>query len=442
MKKEIEKDLFKLVVPEGRCDSRFLSIRNLPENEATRLMMNEVFQKFHDADGNFVEQLQTTGFDARVFELYLFAYLWDGAYDISRDFDRPDFIIEMNGTRVALEATTSNPTAGFNPDEEVTPSSKEDMQEKLLHELPIKLGSPLFSKLRKKYWELPQCKEIPFVLAIEPFHETESLSYSSSSLIQYLYGQKDTVVEDSEGKKSIETSPLSEHRSGSKVIPSGFFSLPDTENISAIIYTNAGTVAKFKRLGFHYGYFTRYSKIMRIGTCYDPDPNAYEPQTFTYDLSEREIEPWGEGLVVCYNPHAKYPLPRSFFVEAAEYYIEGNQLFCDIPKFFPYQSKTFHDMTSYFPLETPPKWVTPITKSFVNLKVIRMEHPLYTELEWYMEKKSKKIGIVLRDNNDEDFSIVLFKKVAGKYEFARNDINFVTIGQARKKLFQYLLLKT
>ncbi|MDE5446246.1 MULTISPECIES: hypothetical protein [Bradyrhizobium] len=36
-------------------------------------MMQAVFADFHDADGNFVEQFQTIGFDARIFELYLHA---------------------------------------------------------------------------------------------------------------------------------------------------------------------------------------------------------------------------------------------------------------------------------------------------------------------------------------------------------------------------------
>lgn len=438
MSANIEKDLFKLVVPEEKCDPRFLSLRNLTQNETTRIMMNEAFQHFYDLDGNFVEQLQTTGFDARVFEMYLFAYFLDGAYEIRRDFDRPDFIIEREGIRVALEATTSNPTRGSaaNTNKEL---SEEELQEKLMNELPIKLGSPLFSKVKKKYWELPQCSGLPFVLAIEPFHEERSLAYSSSSLVQYLYGQKDQVIVDQEGNKSIETTGLLEHKSGKKIIPSNFFSLPDSEHISAVIYTNAGTIAKFKRLGYHYGYFTHYFRMIRMGTCYDPDPNAFEPKTFKYRLEDRPIEPWGEGLVVCYNPNAKFPLPRDYFIEAAQYYVEDGKLYCDSPKFFPYSSTTFHDMESEYPISTPPKTVIPITKAIVNEKITRTETPLFTELEWYMEKKSKRIGIILKDNNDNDFVVVSYRRIQREYEFKKTKCNLSTINEARKILFQLLL---
>src|SRR5438874_7322566 len=43
--------------------------------EPGRIMANEAFATFDDVDGNFVQQFQTSGFDARVYELYFHAYL-------------------------------------------------------------------------------------------------------------------------------------------------------------------------------------------------------------------------------------------------------------------------------------------------------------------------------------------------------------------------------
>ena len=39
-----------------------------------------------DADGNLIEQFQTSGFDARIWELYLFAALSEAGYGIDRSF--------------------------------------------------------------------------------------------------------------------------------------------------------------------------------------------------------------------------------------------------------------------------------------------------------------------------------------------------------------------
>jgi hypothetical protein len=40
-------------------------------------MLREVYAEFPDPDGNFVEQFQTSGLDARTFELFLFAMFKD-----------------------------------------------------------------------------------------------------------------------------------------------------------------------------------------------------------------------------------------------------------------------------------------------------------------------------------------------------------------------------
>jgi hypothetical protein len=64
-------DLFVPVVPENRLHPVFNHIRIARADEPGRLMMNEVFRDLPDLDGNFVEQFQTVGVDARTFEPYL-----------------------------------------------------------------------------------------------------------------------------------------------------------------------------------------------------------------------------------------------------------------------------------------------------------------------------------------------------------------------------------
>ena len=68
-------DPFAPVVSAGRRNVHFEQARTWGGAEPGRLMAKEICVHFPDPDGNFLEQFQTTGFDARIFELYLYAYL-------------------------------------------------------------------------------------------------------------------------------------------------------------------------------------------------------------------------------------------------------------------------------------------------------------------------------------------------------------------------------
>lgn len=202
---KLGQNLFNPIIPEKKWGSSFKKLLSATNtDEPTRNMMNEIYSSFIDNDGNFVEQFQSTGFDARTFELYLFAYFLESGFEFEESFDRPDYIVKKNGVRIAIEATTTNPTAGVtrNPDKDLL--TDEELKQVINHELPIKFGSSLFSKLKKNYWELEHCKEMPLVVAIEAFHDSESLSYSSSSLIQYLYGEEERLVVDENGNEVIQ----------------------------------------------------------------------------------------------------------------------------------------------------------------------------------------------------------------------------------------------
>jgi len=71
-------------------------------------MLRDIQQHFEDLDGNFVEQFQTTGFDSRTFELFLFAMFRESGHTIDRSHQRPDFMISRDGITVAVEAVTAS----------------------------------------------------------------------------------------------------------------------------------------------------------------------------------------------------------------------------------------------------------------------------------------------------------------------------------------------
>ena len=143
-----------------------------------RGMLEDVYLDFDDPDGNFLEQFQTTGFDARFFEIYLFAYFSRSGYKVDRSHPNPDFLVTRGSLAAAVEATTVNPsTSGVlkSHGKSIASLSPAEMRDYMHNQLAIRFGSPLFSKLGKRYWELPHCRDIPFVLAIEAFHDENSL---------------------------------------------------------------------------------------------------------------------------------------------------------------------------------------------------------------------------------------------------------------------------
>ena len=284
--KRLKQSLFEPVVNSDRLNPFYKTIASNGAAEPARVMMEKVFGYFQDQDGNFVEQFQTTGFDARIFELYLFGYFINSGLQIRREFDRPDFIIEKDGIPVVVEVTTSNPN--YQKDltfiEKIKSLTEQDIECKRNDEIPIKLGSPLFSKLKMKYWELKQCKGKPLVIAIEAFHEEGAFLFSESALAQYLYGIRQFPSWAEDGTLLINQEGIEKHQIGDKVIPSNFFGQPDTENISAILFTNSGTYSKFLRIGYQEGYHRGNIRIYRQGTCHDPDPNVNKPLLFAYDL--------------------------------------------------------------------------------------------------------------------------------------------------------------
>lgn len=125
-------------------------------------MLREVYADFNDPDGNFIEQFQTTGFDQRTFELYLFAAFKQAGLAIDRRHGRPDFSLSKDGFTICVEAVTANSASGPKPYSPVPqPRTSDQVADYLQNEVPIRLGSPLFSKLSKRYWELAHVASNP-----------------------------------------------------------------------------------------------------------------------------------------------------------------------------------------------------------------------------------------------------------------------------------------
>jgi hypothetical protein len=230
-------------------------------------MIRRVFADLPDVDGNFCEQFQTTGFDARTWELYLFAYLNHAGFRVERPSDGPDFLASKDRATIVVEATTANPSADPTRDATLGEApSEQDVLREIEHVIPIRLGSPLYSKLRRRYWERRDVEERPLVFAIESFAGEHPLHFSDGALAAYLFGRRSVARRDWLGRLIIRTEPITEHVHGGKEIPSGFFFQEDAENVSAVFFSNSGTISKFNRMAYQDGICASDLTLLRVGT--------------------------------------------------------------------------------------------------------------------------------------------------------------------------------
>lgn len=207
--------------------------------------------------------------------------------------------------------------------------------------MPMKFGGPLTAKLYKldaqgkHYWEKAGVEDLPFVLAIADFHKEgdgqapASMTYSQGGLYTYLYGLR-LSAEMVDGRQSFRYEPVAEHRYNGKVVPSGFFNLPGAENVSAVLFSNAGTIAKFDQIGVLAGFAPEKHKYYRIGHLFDPDPDAMVGIPFKVDVSDPAYnEYWGDEVQVFHNPRALRPLPPQALPDAAHIRFSDGKLLAD-----------------------------------------------------------------------------------------------------------------
>lgn len=307
-----ELELFTPVVPASRQHPSFTTVATVPGHQAARVVMQQIADRLDDVDGNFVEQFQTTGFDARVWELYLFAALEDLGLRVRRPRPSPDFECTAGEAKFFVEAVTANPADTKSAPKPSPPSSREQWFQALRNSQDdfdwhaVRLGSALFSKLRKGYSDLPAVRGHPLVLAIESFADIGALTQSEVPLMRYLFG-RELVKRRGPVDAVASERALAEHTAAGKTIPSGFFFQPGAEDLSAVLFSNEGTIGKFDRMGLQAGLGDPNVRSWRIGLRHNPDRSATAPLEFSYEVGE-VVERWSDGLVFIHNPNARYPL--------------------------------------------------------------------------------------------------------------------------------------
>jgi hypothetical protein len=310
-------DFFAPIVPEARRHRNFSLLVEHPRYSPARDLIAAMMPYFEDVDGNFIEQFQTTGFDPRIWELYLFAAFTELGFARDKSLQVPDFVLSGLRGAIAVEATTANPPDG---QAMAVPDDVGARRAYIENYIPIKIARALKRKLNRDqaYWAAPALQDMPFILAVQDFHAAGSMMMVVPAATEYVFGVRHSVVE---GDRRIEF--IDEHRFGGAVEPSGFFRLPQSENISAVLVNPQGTLLKFNRLGHLAGFgdprlrMVRRAMIRRDG---EPDPRPVFQQERVDGATYAES--WTEGMVVLHNPHARVPLDPGLLPGATHEFLE------------------------------------------------------------------------------------------------------------------------
>lgn len=332
-------DLFQELNNENKQHPNYKLLKSHISLSSAREAVIEISYHYKDIDGNFIDQFQSiNGFDSRVWELYLFCFFREQFFSFKRNYNAPDYFIEKFNQEIAIEAVIVSRKT------ELTgkPKSSEEIQEKLNNETPLLFGNALFDKMKKKYWEKEHVQNKPFVIAIADFHDTMSMTWSYNAISDYLYGYRYEHSFDKKGKLVVKPVKIGNYvKPNGTEIPSGFFFLPDSENVSATIFSTCGTLSKFNRMGKQAGLGSKIPILIRMGAFYNHEPNADKPNFINYTVDENSNETWSEGVIVFHNPNAKIPLNPAFFDDrVAQSFFEDGFIYSKMPKIFPYNSFT------------------------------------------------------------------------------------------------------
>lgn len=330
-------DFFSPTVPPERFHPNFRILKDEEHYSPARELIAAMMRFHEDVDGNFIEQFQTTAFDQRLWELYLFATFNELGYAQQKDVAVPDFLLRGLQGQLAAEATTLNPPHNGDVPQ---PKNLEAFREYIDNYVPLKLSRSLTRKLyhKKRYWKEPSVENIPFVIAVQDFHAPGSMSFLTRSATEYVFGVRHSVVN---GRQRIDR--LRSHSYQGKTVSSNFFELPESENVSAVMLNPLGTIAKFNRMGYVAGFGSRHVKMAHMGVRRgEGDPEGPGLLPFEKDVNAPTYqEDWIEGAIILHNPHARVPLePRLIPGANHEFLQSDGTIISELPDFHPYISRT------------------------------------------------------------------------------------------------------
>lgn len=217
-------DIFKPINKPQQEHPHFKLLQDSPAYSSAKQAIQEVSYHYKDVDGNFIDQFQSiNGFDARLWELYLYCFFREQLFSFNRNHEAPDYIIEKGETKIAIEAVViSRKNKDFGPR---LPKTLEEMNQLLQNEIPLMVSNAIYEKAKKEYWDKDHVKGVPFVLAIADFHDAGSMIWTFEAFLTVLYGIRPKIKnnEESQGIQIFEQVHLSQKLMVQRFLQDYFF---------------------------------------------------------------------------------------------------------------------------------------------------------------------------------------------------------------------------
>ena len=298
------------------------------------VVMQELYLALPRPDKNFASDMRSANFDSRMWELYLLACFREQGITVRQDHPSPDFFLERQGATAYVEAVTAHSISGPIQMPSRPTFAPTDPGERQAGAAAARFAKTLRSKLQKNYQAFAHVQGNPFALAIADFHQSASMVWSRESLPCYIYGFVTEVIETPDGP--VASRRAISHLQDNNKLPTGLFLDPANRHLSAIIFSNAGTMAKFNRMGYLAGLRPPGLRMERYGLIFDRRPGVLDPIEFRGDILSAEYEAlwpggecWCQELEVYHNPLAAYPISHALFPGASHWFERDGEIVCE-----------------------------------------------------------------------------------------------------------------
>ncbi|MBB4120735.1 hypothetical protein [Martelella radicis] len=297
--------------------------------------LNQLYLALPKPDRNWVSDCQTTNFHTRLWEAQLLASFREQGLLVEQPFESPDFRIENPlGGEAWVEAVTANPPVPYNHVNAPFADMPTDREEIFFGAAALRFAKTIGNKLARRYDQLPHVFGKPFILAVADFQASGSMLWSREGLIGYLHGLSATA-EEIGGQMQAVPMPA-KHLLGSARFPAGLFANDQHSELSAVIFTNACSIAKLNRVAISGGGAPAGCRYTRIGNFFDRTPGALKGIPFCFDITSDEYrglwphgyEPWTAEMEVFHNPYARHPVSFDLLPEATHWFEQDGEWMC------------------------------------------------------------------------------------------------------------------
>ena len=320
---------------QGRTASDVFGLLKSPSHFPAAWTLNQLYLALPRPDRNWVSDCQTRNFHARLWEAQLSASFREQGLLVTQPHESPDFRIENRQGGVGwIEAVTANPPVPYNHvSAKLAPMPTEHL-ELFFGRAALRLAKTLGNKLGRRYDRFPHVADHPFMIAVADFQAPGSMIWSREGLIGYLYGEGAQEVE-SEGRKRARSMHAT-HLLGDAAFPAGLFADERHSELSAVIFSNACSLAKLNRVAVSGRGAPNGFRYTRVGNFFDRTPGALKGIPFCLDVTSEEYrrlwlrgyEPWCVELEVFHNPFALHPVPFELLPEVTHWFEQDGERVC------------------------------------------------------------------------------------------------------------------